>query len=94
MNLKESGRKVYLNEWLEVLYFNIDRNIKINEEIFEKTENEFYQSCVERDKNLKEKLDTYKKFDGDEIYYYFFPRELVDIMWILLENNCSKGSSK
>ena len=37
---KEKGRKVYLNDWLEELYSNIDKNIKMNTAIYEETKNE------------------------------------------------------
>ena len=94
MNLKEKGRKVYLNDWLEELYLNIDKNIKLNTSMYEKTNNENYKRYVNRDNNLKNKLDTYKKIEEDKVYYYFFPGELVDIMWILLENNYNEGNNK
>jgi len=92
LNNKEKGRKVYLNDWLEELYSNIDKNIKMNTAIYEETKNEIVKRHIDRDNKLKNKLDTYKKTEEDKIYYYFFSSELVDIMWILLENICNEGN--
>ena len=89
---KEKGRKVYLNDWLEELYSNIDKNIKMNTAIYEETKNEIVKRHIDRDNKLKNKLDTYKKTEEDKVYYYFFLSELVDIMWILLENICNEGN--
>jgi len=92
LNNKEKGRKVYLNDWLEELYSNIDKNIKMNTAIYEETKNEIVKRHIDRDNKLKNKLDTYKKTEEDKVYYYFFSSELVDIMWILLENICNEGN--
>ena len=92
LNNKEKGRKVYLNDWLEELYSNIDKNIKMNTAIYEETKNEIVKRHIDRDNKLKNKLDTYKKTEEDNVYYYFFSSELVDIMWILLENICNEGN--
>ena len=94
LNNKEKGRKVYLNDWLEELYSNIDKNIKMNTAIYEETKNEIIKRHIDRDNKLKSKLDTYKKTEEDKIYYYFFSSELVDIMWILLENICNEGNNE
>lgn len=47
---------------------------------------------IDRNDRLQAKLDKYKRInDKDEVYYYFFPRELKDIVWILLENIANKN---
>lgn len=87
------GRKVYLNDWLEILLKNINKNIEVNEELRDNCEDEKakekYDQHVIEDNKLLQKLDTYKKTDVEgHIFYYFFPNELESIMWILLENSC------
>lgn len=92
--MKLDGRKVYLNDWLEDLIFNIDLNIKINTEIYDKINDNECKKYIERDNKLKEKLEQYKKTDeNNKVYFYFFPSELETIMWIFLENYC-KGTNE
>lgn len=86
------GRKVYLNEWLSELIKNINKNIEINKKMDELNPNSGYLSYVDRDQNLLDKIDKYKKTDADgNVYFYFFPNELENMLWVFLENSFCKG---
>lgn len=92
MNKDLNGQKVYLNDWLETLVKNINKNIEVNEELKSSCKDEEKQKEYDRhilnDNKLLKKLETYKKTDSEgHVFYYFFPNELEDIMWILLENS-------
>lgn len=95
MNNYEKGKKVYLNDWLLDLYLNIEQNISLNTLMFNKSNDVVYQRYIDRDIKLKNKLDTYKKIDTEgNTYFYFFSSELIDFLWIFLENNYYKGGDK
>ena len=78
------GRKVYLCEWYDTLKKAIELNTSMIDYIYSVESVEKYKY---RNDKLLEKLDKYKKVDEDgNIYFYFFPSELEDFMWALLEN--------
>ena len=46
---------------------------------------------IDRNNRLLDKLEKYKKTNKDgETYYYFYQRELKDLVWILLENYANR----
>lgn len=90
MNNKLTGKKMYLDNWLDVLIKNINYNTEINNKFIDKSEE--YKKFIERNNKLLKKLDTYKKEEPDgRVYFYFFPNELITMVWILLENSVSRG---
>ena len=45
---------------------------------------------IDRNQRILDKLDKYKKKDeNDNVFYYFYIRELRDLFWILLEDYSS-----
>lgn len=82
------GRKIYFNDWLEVLIDNINENIKIRKKLMETSEDkDYHRYYIDREEKLLEKIDMYKKTDEDgNVYLWLFPRELEDISWLLLQN--------
>lgn len=81
------GRKVYVNNWLEVIIKDIKYNIENNKKYADLYQDRTYLRYVDRDERLLNKLDKYKKVDNEgHIYFYFFPNELDDLMWVMAEN--------
>lgn len=81
------GRKVYVNNWLEVIIKDIKYNIENNKKHADLYQDRTYLRYVDRDERLLNKLDKYKKVDNEgHIYFYFFPNELDDLMWVMAEN--------
>ena len=85
MEKKFQTQKVVLdNGWYDELIKAVD----LNSNVISDPTDENSKVVLERNKRIKEKLDKYKKVDDkNEVYYYFFPRELKDLFWILLENS-------
>lgn len=85
MEKKFQTQKVVLdNGWYDELIKAVD----LNSNVISDPTDENSKVVLERNKRIKEKLDKYKKVDdNNEVYYYFFPRELKDLFWILLENS-------
>lgn len=81
------GRRIFFNDWLNVLEEMIEQNMNFSKEVFEVTQNETFEDYVTRDENLLEKIKKYQKTDEEgRLYMWLFPRELEDIMWVALEN--------
>lgn len=92
MSKELNGQKVVLNDWLDVLIKNINKNIEVNSDLRNNCEDEEKQKEYARhvidDNKLLEKLEKYKKSDAEgHVFFYFFPNELESIMWVLLENS-------
>ena len=86
------GRKVYVTDSLDELIESIKFNLKNTNDLAEANPEKDYRRYISRDENLLKKIDTYKKTDSNGgIYFYFFPKELEDLMWLLLENNILLG---
>ncbi len=85
MEKKFQSQKVMLdNGWYDELIKAVD----LNSNAVSDSSDENAKAILERNKRIQEKLDKYKKVDDkNEVYYYFFPRELKDLFWILLENS-------
>lgn len=89
------GRKVYIGDWVELLIKDLYINIDLNKKLAEKHNDNRFLEYAERDEKLLDKLDKYKKVtDKGLIYYYFFPNELEDFLWMLLENDLYEGVIK
>ena len=81
-------QKIILNDgWYDELLKAVEENSELASNLSEESQ----KVIIDRNTRIKEKLDKYKKVnDKKEVYYYFFPRELRDLFWILLENNANK----
>lgn len=84
MEKNYQSQKVILNDsWYDELLKAVDFNNNNTSNLSEENE----KVILERNKRIQDKLDKFKKVsDKNEVYYYFFPRELKDLFWILLEN--------
>lgn len=82
------GRKIYFNDWLDVLIDSIEQNTDNHHLLKEYTkETEKCEKRILENKKLIEKINKYKKTDSDgNTYLFLFPNELEEIMWIFLEN--------
>lgn len=81
-------QKIVLDgSWYDDLLNEINNNSN-NAEILS---DESKKVILDRNQRILDKLDKYKKLDKDNnIYYYFYLRELKDLFWILLENLSNK----
>lgn len=81
-------QKIVLNDgWYEEL----TKAIEDNSNRALNLPDESQKVIIDRNTRIQDKLDKYKKInDKNEIYYYFYLRELKDLFWILLENNSVK----
>ena len=88
MENKFQTQKIVLNDgWYEELM----KAVKTNTDLASNLPDESKKVIVDRNVRIQDKLDKYKKINEEnQVYYYFFTRELKDLFWILLENNTNK----
>lgn len=77
-------QKIVLNDgW----YDELINALKDNNDTASNLPEESRKVVIDRNQRIIDKLDKYKKInENNEIYYYFYSRELKDLFWILLEN--------
>jgi len=83
-NFKNQTQKIVLdNNWSEKLNEAIDFNNNLASKLPEDSK----KVIIDRNVRIQDKLEKYKKFnENNDIYYYFYQRELKDLFWILIEN--------
>lgn len=77
-------QKIVLNNGF---YDELIEAIQVNNDFANNLPEESRKVIVDRNVRIQDKLDKYKKINEDnEVYYYFYQRELKDLFWILIEN--------
>ena len=77
-------QKIILNNGF---YDELIEAIQVNNDFANNLPEESRKVIVDRNVRIQDKLDKYKKINEDnEVYYYFYQRELKDLFWILIEN--------
>ncbi len=87
MEQKFQTQKIILDgNWYEELINSINENNSRAEILPEESK----KVILDRNQRILDKLDKYKKKDeNDNVFYYFYIRELRDLFWILLEDYSS-----
>ena len=68
-------------------YDELIEAIQVNNDFANNLPEESRKVIIDRNVRIQDKLDKYKKINEDnEVYYYFYQRELKDLFWILIEN--------
>ena len=77
-------QKIVLNNGF---YDELIEAIQVNNDFANNLPEESRKVIIDRNVRIQDKLDKYKKINEDnEVYYYFYQRELNDLFWILIEN--------
>ena len=77
-------QKIVLNNGF---YDELIEAIQVNNDFANNLPEDSIKVIVDRNVRIQDKLDKYKKINEDnEVYYYFYQRELKDLFWILIEN--------
>ena len=77
-------QKIVLNNGF---YDELIEAIQVNNDFANNLPEESRKVIIDRNVRIQDKLDKYKKINEDnEVYYYFYQRELKDLFWILIEN--------
>lgn len=77
-------QKIILNNGF---YDELIEAIQVNNDFANNLPEESRKVIIDRNVRIQDKLDKYKKINEDnEVYYYFYQRELKDLFWILIEN--------
>ena len=77
-------QKIVLNNGF---YDELIDAIQVNNDFASNLPEESRKVIIDRNVRIQDKLDKYKKInENNEVYYYFYQRELKDLFWILIEN--------